>query len=121
VTKDRAKQITVSGGTFTNSAIGIGRIEQHNTAGTQQVTVSDLRTALREHADEIVALGRDDAERESLRAKVSDLESETAEAEPDGDIVRGTWKSVLKVLEGAAAAATSVGTITDLVGTLFGS
>jgi hypothetical protein len=40
--------------------------------------------------------------------------------EPDADVVRGGWKSVLKALDVGARAAESVTRITDLVSSLFG-
>lgn len=112
-----SNRITVTGGTFTGSAVGIGRTEVHN-AGA--VSVGDLREALRAHHDEIVALGRDDAGRRRVAGHIEQVVEELEAPEPDKDVVRGGWKSVLKVLGTGAAAAEGLTKVTDLVTALFG-
>ena len=115
------KRITVSGGNFSGSAVGIGDVRVHNIGGTHQVTPYDLRSALAASRAEIVALGRDDAECRTLANQIDQVTQELTAAEPDGDIVRGGWKSALKILDSGGAAADSISKITDLVSSLFGS
>jgi hypothetical protein len=116
-----SKKITVSGGNISGSAIGIGDTRVINSAGAHQVTVDDLRSALAASRAEIVGLGRDEAESRTLASRIDQVADELATDEPDGDIVRGGWKSALKVLDSGAAAADSISRITQLVSSLFGS
>jgi hypothetical protein len=83
--------------------------------------MDDLRSALAGSRAEIVGLGRDEAECRALATRIDQVAEELATAEPDGDIVRGGWKSILKVLDAGAAAADSVSKITGLVSSLFAS
>lgn len=115
---DRSK-ITITGGNFTQSAVGIGSIHQHNDA--RQATAGDLRSALADGREEIVALGRDDAEQARLAHGVDQIQEELSAPKPDADIVRGGWKSVLKVLDAGAAATASIVKISELIGSLFGT
>ena len=115
-----SNKVTVTGGTFTGSAIGNGRVEVHN-GPVSQVTVGDLREALRAHHDEIVALGRDESERRRVAGRIEQVVEELEAPAPDADVVRGGWKSVLKVLGAGAAAAEGLTKVTDLVTALFGS
>ena len=113
-------KITVSGGTFTGSAVGIGHVTLQNSGTSSQITVDDLRQALRSHHDEIVALARDDVERARVAGRIEQVAEELDAAEPEADVVRGGWKSVLKALDVGARAADSVAKITDLVTGLVG-
>ena len=115
---DRSK-IRITGGNFTQSAVGIGSIYQHNTA--EQATAGDLRSALAEGRAEIIALGRDDTDRVRLAHGLDQVQEELAASEPDADIVRGGWKSVLKVLDAGAAATSSVVKISEFIRSLFGT
>jgi hypothetical protein len=114
-------EIRVSGGTFTGSAVGIGQTAVHNSGTVAQVTLGDLLEALAARRDEIVALGRDDADRRRVAGRIEQVVEELDASEPDADVVRGGWKSVLKALDVGARAAESVSTITDLVSSLFGA
>jgi len=119
VTRDR-RSIKITGGTFQGSAIGIGRTEQHGAAFRASATVEDLRTALAAGSAEIVALGRDEDERNDLRHELRKIEKELQGDEPEGAAVRTRWKSVLAALEGVRTAGTAVVGITELVRQLFG-
>ena len=116
----KSNKITVSGGTFTGSAVSNEHAEVH-TGTVSQVTVGDLRAALRDHRDQIVALGRDDDERRRVAGRIEQVVEELEAPEPDADVVRGGWKSVLKVLDVGARTAESITKITDLVTALFGA
>ena len=116
----KSNKITVSGGTFTGSAVSNEHAEVH-TGTVSQVTVGDLRAALRDHRDQIVALGRDDDERRRVAGRIEQVVEELEAPEPDADVVRGGWKSVLKVLDVGARTAESITQITDLVTALFGA
>lgn len=118
---DRARnRISISGGSFHQSAVGTGSIRQTNYGGPDGVSVDDLRSLLADARGELLALGRDDQERATLAQRVDQVESDLSEPEPDPDIVRGGWKSVLKVLDAGARASESISKITDLVAGLFG-
>jgi hypothetical protein len=114
-------KITVSGGTFTGTAVGIGHIAVHNSGSVSQVTVGDLREALAAHRDELVALAGDDAGRRRVAGRIEQVVEELDAPEPDGDVVRGGWKSVVRALDVGARAAESIAKITDLVTALFGT
>lgn len=117
----KSNKITVSGGTFTGSAVSTEHAEVHNAGPVSSITVDDLRDALRAYRDEIVALGRDDVERTRVDGRIEQVLEELEAPEPDSDVVRGGWKSVLRALDAGAGAAESLTKVTDLVTTLFGT
>jgi hypothetical protein len=117
----KTNKITIAGGTFTGSAVSAEHAEVHNAGPVSQVTVGDLREALRAYRDEIVALGRDDAERTRVAGRIEQVVEELEAPEPDADVVRGGWKSVLKALDAGARTAESLTKVTDLVTALFGA
>jgi hypothetical protein len=113
-------EITVSGGTFTNANFGIGKVTQnnHGTGGTS-MTVADLRTALEEKGERIVALGRTEQERGALRHEIAATTRELAADEPDGPAVRFRWKAVTTILGAALAVNADVAQISQFVIDLF--
>jgi hypothetical protein len=114
-------RMTITGGTFTRSAVGVENVHVHNAGGEQHLTVDDLRAALAAGRADILDAARDDMARKALASRVDALSEELEADEPDGEIVRGGWKSVRKLLETGAQAAETITKITDMVGALFGS
>lgn len=121
MTESGRSRISISGGTFHQSAVGIGSVRQNNVSGSGGASTEDLRSLLTELRGHIVALGRDEQDRDAIARRVDQMKNELSEAEPEADIVRGGWKSVLKVLDAGARASESISKITDLVGALFGT
>ncbi|GAA1862519.1 hypothetical protein GCM10009836_48520 [Pseudonocardia ailaonensis] len=120
MSKDDGGRITISGGTFAGSAIGIGKVTVNN-GDVQQVTVDDLRSALAGGRQKLLDAAPDETSRARVATAVEELQEELEVPEPDGDVVRGGWKRVLRLLDGGAKAAESIATITELVSSLFGS
>lgn len=119
--KGERNLIKITGGTFSQSAIGIGRTEQHGSAVGSAVRLADLRTELAARHDEIVAHGRSAEEREDLRHELRKIREELNKDEPDGPAVKSRWRSILEVLEGALVAGTTITGITELVRQVFGA
>lgn len=113
---DENRSITISGGTFTGTNIASGDVTV--VRDSPRATVGSLREEIRRHRAEIVELAGDKGE--PAGRALDDLDGELADPEPDKEIVRGRWKSVLKLLSDGAAAATSVSTIAGMVTTLTG-
>jgi uncharacterized protein YfaP (DUF2135 family) len=116
-----SNKITVTGGTFTGSALSNEHAEVHITGPVSPVTVGDLREALQAYRDDIVALGHDDAARARVAGRIEQVAEELETTEPDADVVRGGWKSILKTLDASARAAESLTKVTELVTALFGA
>jgi hypothetical protein len=115
----RNNRISITGGTFTGSAIGNEQVQVTNTGGVEQVTVEDLRSSLAEAREEIIGLAEDPDQRSRLRVQVAQVEEELRADEPDGDVVRGGWKRVMRVLDGGAQASESVAKIWQAISSLF--
>lgn len=115
----RTNRISITGGTFAGSAIGNEHVQVTNTSGVEQVTIEVLRSSLAVAREEIVGLAADPTQRSRLRAQIAQVEEELRVDEPDGDVVRGGWKRVMRMLDGGAQAAESVAKIWQAISSLF--
>lgn len=113
-------RISITGGSFHQSAVGTGSIRQNNYGSSDGSSVEDLRSLVVALRGEIPALASDEGDRAAIAQRIDQVENELSEPEPDPDIVRGGWKGVLKVLDAGARASESISKITDLVTGLFG-
>jgi hypothetical protein len=115
----RTNRVTISGGTFTGSAIGNENVQVTSVHGAEEVTVGGLRATLADARAEIVALGEDARQRARLRSGIDQVEEELRTEQPDGDVVRGSWKRVLRLLDAAGQASESVARIGQAITSLF--
>lgn len=107
---DESRSITISGGNFTDSNVASADIIDNRNA--RGVTIGDLRTELGRRRAEIVDLAGENGSRAG-RA-VDDLDEELADPEPDQDVVRGRWRSVLKPLPAPSRSRGSSGGLGNL-------
>lgn len=114
-----SNRIEITGGTFTGSAVGNRDVRVTHVHGAREVAIGDLRATLAAERAGIVGLGADQEQRSRLSSGVEQVEDELRTEQPDGDVVRGGWKRVLRVLDGAAAASGSVGRISQAIAALF--
>jgi hypothetical protein len=112
-------RISITGGTFTGSAIGNEDVRVTNAQGAEQMTVGALRSTLAAAREEIIALGEDEQQRAGVRSGIEQVEEELSTEHPDGDVVRGGWKRVMRVLEGGAQASESVAKTWQAISSLF--
>jgi hypothetical protein len=112
-------EITITGGTFTGSAVGVGEVRVTN-AGPSTTTIGDLQGLLTAERARLVGAAPTPEAGEKVSSAVEALEDELASSEPDGETVRGTWKRIQKLIDGGASVAGSVAKISEAVGTIFG-
>jgi hypothetical protein len=116
------RKITISGGDLRHANIGNENNTQHNYYGAAAGTASldALRTALDEHGDRVVALGRSADEQVALRHEIAATRRELAAEEPSSATVRVRWNAVLTILGTTLAMNADVAQITQFVMDLFG-
>jgi hypothetical protein len=112
--------ISITGGTFQGSAIGIGHTHQHGATIGAVAGPADLRALLAERAPEIVELGPAD-DRSGIRHEIDAIDRELGRDEPSGPVVKSRWETVLSVLDSAVKAGSRLSEITDLVHKVFGA
>ncbi|MBP2371850.1 hypothetical protein [Pseudonocardia parietis] len=111
--------IRIGGGTFTGgTAIGIGTTSQVTNVGPPPER-ADLRTALEEVRERIVAGGRDESERIELRADVQAILRELERDEPRPAVVRSRWDAVRAVLGKVLDHSGELMKITEIVANQF--
>jgi hypothetical protein len=124
MTTDKSNGINAAGASIIGSAIsGSGTAVSAGTTivGSAQAgpTVPELRSQLIARQDDIVACGRDEAERDGLRYDVGKIVQELEKIEPGRDVVRGRWASVRDVVS-KVVGTTDIGKITDMITAIFG-
>jgi hypothetical protein len=113
--------ISITGGTFQGSAIGIGHTHQHGATIGAVAGPADLRELLTGHAAEIIAAGRSGDDRAAIQHEIGAMERELGRAEPNGPVVKSRWQAVLESLDGVVKASGSLAQVTELVNRIFGA
>ena len=124
MTTDKSNEINAPRSSIIGSAIsGSGTAVNAGTTivGSAQAghTVQELRSQLVARQDDIVACGRDEAERDGLRHDVGKIVQELGKTEPSKDVVRGRWASVRDVAN-KVVGTTDIGKITEMITSIFG-
>lgn len=113
--------ISITGGSFQSSAIGIGQVHQRNTTIGAESSASELRALLADHAVELAALGRTADDRDEIQHEIRAIDRELEQEDPSGPVVRSRWQAVLDALDGVLRAGGKLSEITDLMHKVFGA